>query len=201
MYTETERDQMRKQFFDKMAEGWENRNYQPKTLAGVKKILDRLNLPKGITILDVGCGQGILLPFLRKLAGKQATLIALDASANMLKAVKEKHAHTLPLHSRAENMPLLDEYVDAVICFSAFPHFSDKAAVANEFYRVLKPGGKAYVLHLVDSKTLNCHHDKYHAVAGDHMPCADAMKTLFVQAGFKTTQLEEDKEYYFSAEK
>lgn len=70
-----------------------------------------------------------------------------------------------------EAVPLLDGYVDAVICFSAFPHFSDKEAAACEFYRLLKPGGAAYVLHIDGREKLNDLHDQHHAVCGDHLPC------------------------------
>ena len=197
---EVERDERRKEFFDRVAEGWEDRNYSPEQKAKVEKMLAAIGLKAGMTILDVGCGQGILLPFIRKITGESAKLIALDASAPMLKSVAEKDRTAWAIHSTAENIPLIDEYVDVAICFSAFPHFSDKTAVAREFFRVLKPGGRAYVLHIDSRDTINKHHDKHHAVEGDHLPCPNGMRIIFTEAGFSKTDLDDCEEhYYFSA--
>ena len=202
MQHETNKDDERRQFFDAHAEGWEARNYPPETLAKVEQMLRGLNLPYGGTILDAGCGQGVLLPYLRDMAGQNARLIALDASAPMLWAVSEKDPHTVALHAPAESIPLIDTYVDAVICFSAFPHFSDKAAAAREFFRILKPGGKAYILHLMGREALSRHHDHHHAVQGDYLPCEHGMRTMFGEAGFSQMSLNDGPDhYYFTAVK
>ena len=195
-------DKHRKQFFDQVADGWVERNYSPEQKNKVGEMLSILGDVRGLTILDVGCGQGVLLPFLRQRAGHTARLIALDSSAPMLRGVSERDAHALSLHACAEHIPLIDNYVDLVVCFSAFPHFTDKAAAAREFFRVLKPGGKAYVLHIGSRDAINRHHDQYEAVAGDYLPCAHTMRTMFTEAGFSAVSLDEgDGHYYFSAVK
>ena len=202
MQHDISRDDERRRFFDSHAEGWEARNYPQETLNKVAEMFQTLRLPIGGTILDVGCGQGILIHFLRAHAGNDARLIALDASAPMLRALSAKDPFVAAIHAPAEKMPLIDAYVDAVICFSAFPHFSDKAAVAREFFRVLKPGGKAYVLHLMGSEELGKHHDRHHAVHGDHMPCEQGMAAMFKEAGFtQTVLMDMPNSYHFAATK
>ena len=202
MHCAHKQDDERREFFDDRAEGWEDRNYPPEILAKVEDLLAGLHLPVGGVILDAGCGQGVLIPFLRAIAGDAARLIALDASAPMLRALPRKDPHVTAIHAPAERMPLIDGYVDAVVCFSAFPHFSDKAAAAKEFYRVLKPGGVAYVLHLMSSAELCRHHDKHHAVRGDCLPCAHGMRSLFGEAGFARIELSDQPgRYCFSAHK
>ena len=202
MQHETNRDDERRQFFDQHAEGWETKNYSPETQAKVEKMLRNLRLPQGGTILDVGCGQGVLIPHLRSLTGKDTQIIALDASAPMLRAIPAKYPQVTALHAPAEKIPLIDAYVDVVICFAAFPHFSDKAAAAREFFRVLKPGGAAYVLHLMGSEALSRHHNRHHAVEGDHLPCAHGMRAMFSEAGFAQTNLDDGQDhYYFTAVK
>ena len=198
----TNKDDERRQFFDAHADGWETRNYSPETLIKVEQMLRELNLPDSGTILDAGCGQGVLVPYLRGMVGQDARLIALDASAPMLRAVSEKDSQVVALHAPAESIPLIGAYVDAIICFSAFPHFSDKAAVAQEFFRILKPGGKAHILHLMGREALSRHHDRHHAVEGDHLPCAHGMRTMFSEAGFAQTVLDDGPDhYYFTAMK
>jgi len=197
-----ERDAMRREFFDKCAQGWEERNYSPELKRQAAEMLSGLEIAEGVTILDVGCGQGVLLPLLRRLTGANGRLIALDASAAMLEGVAERDAMALAVHAQAEKIPLIDGYVDMVICFSAFPHFSDKAAVAREFYRVLKPGGKAFVLHIGNREFINRLHDMYKAVEGDHLPSEHGMRAIFTAAGFSAIELDEGaSHYYFSAVK
>lgn len=198
----TQQEQERRAFFDQHAQEWEQRNYPPETLSRVKHMLDGLGLAQGAAILDAGCGRGVLIPYLRAIAGERARLIALDASAPMLEALPAKDPYVTAIHAPAERIPLVDAYVDTVICFSAFPHFSDKAAAAREFYRVLKPGGAVYVLHLMGSEALCRHHDRQHAVHGDHLPCARGMRAIFGDAGFRHMELHDSRERYrFSARK
>jgi ubiquinone/menaquinone biosynthesis C-methylase UbiE len=202
MNAATERDDLRRRFFDQSAEEWESRNYPPETRARTEELMAGLNIAEGMTILDAGCGRGILIPMLRKRAGPLARLIALDASAPMLAGVADKDSRALALHARAEQIPLLNDYVDMVVCFSAFPHFSDHSVAAREFHRVLKPGGTAHVLHLASREKINRHHDGHHAVHGDHMPDENAMRALFAGAGFIGLALQENADRYcFSARK
>lgn len=189
--------QCRTEFFENHAEGWEERNYPPETRAKVKEMLEHLNLPQGGTVLDVGCGEGVLIPFIREIMGLEAKIIALDSSAAMLKGAAVKDKSVQIIQARAEAIPLADEQVDVIICFSAFPHFQDKDAAALEFCRVLKPGGTAYVLHLGNREEINRHHDSHHAVKGDHLPCPVGMKLIFSNAGFKGLSLEERPGWYF----
>jgi ubiquinone/menaquinone biosynthesis C-methylase UbiE len=202
MLMESEQDRRRCEFFDQAAEDWEKRNYPPDVMAAAETLISALPFRKGMTILDAGCGCGILTPILRRLAGAEARLIALDASAAMLGGVAAKDPQAVALLARAENIPLPDEYVDMVVCFSAFPHFSDHPAVAREFYRVLRPGGTAHVLHLASREMINRHHDGHHAVRGDYLPEKAAMRDMFLAAGFSSvTHDEKPEQYSFAAEK
>jgi cyclopropane fatty-acyl-phospholipid synthase-like methyltransferase len=200
--TDTERDSLRREFFDRAAQGWGKRHYPPELLDRTEKLIGELDIARGMTILDVGCGRGVILPILRKRAGRDGRLIALDASAPMLAGVARRDKGAWALHARAESIPLLDGYVDMVVCFSAFPHFSDHPAVAREFYRVLKQGGEAHILHLVCRERINCCHDGHEAVHGDHLPDADAMRAMFTDAGFRVVAfLDAEDRYVFSVRK
>ena len=196
-------DQERQDFFDSHAEGWEERNYPDEIRKGVVEFVAAMKLNEGIRVLDVGCGTGVLTPYLRDAIGPQGRIIALDPSEAMLKvAARKDEGRQVLLKAAAESIPLIGAYVDALICFSALPHFSDKAQVAREFFRVVRPGGKAVVGHLMSRDELNGLHEKHHAVAEDRMPDAQAMHRIFRDAGFARTHLDERPGwYFFSAEK
>lgn len=199
----TTKDDERRAFFDSRAAGWENQNYPDETKERVAALVATLKLEKGARVLDVGCGTGILIPYLREAVGFDGQIIALDPSEPMLNgaAAKDGGRATL-LRAAAESIPLISAYVDVLVCFAAFPHFSDKVAAAAEFFRVLRPGGRMVVAHLKNRGELIAHHRTHRAVAGDVLPQDHAMHRLFLGVGFVRTQLEERAGwYFFSAEK
>lgn len=193
----------RQEFFDAHASGWEDRHYPPEIRERLPELMRALALQRGARVLDVGCGTGVLIPYLREAVGAEGQIVALDVSPEMLKGAARKDAgRALILRAPAEELPLIDEYLDAIICFSAFPHFRNKEKVAREFYRTLRPGCPAFVAHLGTREEINAHHDQHAAVAGDHMPCPVGMNTIFTAAGFSRTHLDERPGWYlFSVKK
>lgn len=67
---------------------------------------------------------------------------------------------------------------------------------AQEFYRVLRPAGRAYVLHIDGRQKLNHLHDSHHAVQGDHLPCPTGMSIIFSEAGFTSVEASEGPDHY-----
>ena len=186
----------RTEFFNAHATGWEARNYPPEKLRQVDQLVQGLPLVHARVILDVGCGEGVLQPFLQKYAEADASFLALDPSAAMLKCLSARFSHVRTYQAAAECMPLPDASVDMVICFSAFPHVADKKAAAREFHRVLRPAGRAYVLHIDGREKLNQLHDSHHAVEGDHLPCPTGMRIIFSEAGFTDIEASEGPDHF-----
>lgn len=186
----------KEEFFNAHANGWEARNYPPEKLRQVDLLVQGLPLAHAQVILDVGCGEGVLQPFLQKYAQTDASFLALDPSAAMLKCLSARFPHVRTYQAAAECMPLPDASVDMVICFSAFPHVADKKAAAREFYRVLCPAGRAYVLHIDGREKLNQLHDSHHAVEGDHLPCPTGMRIIFSEAGFTDIEASEGPDHF-----
>ncbi|MDR1677346.1 MAG: class I SAM-dependent methyltransferase [Deltaproteobacteria bacterium] len=188
---------MRRQFFDSAASGWEDRNYPDEIRQKLEKLLESVIIPVGGTILDVGTGQGILLPFLRKKAGFEAKLIAMDLSLPMLQCAGKKDPSVIPLLARAEKIPLENDYVDLIVCQAAFPHFEDQKTAVKEFHRVLKKGAGAYVLHLMSSHQIKHHHSCHQAVINDVLPQREQMLEMWTEAGFGQLKLEDEPGRYF----
>jgi SAM-dependent methyltransferase len=96
-----------------------------------------LALRKGKTALDLGSGTGKFLPHLRR---TEATLVAVEPVAAMLVQLLDANPGTEAKQGSAEQIPLADASVDAVVCAQSFHWFASVEAL-NEIRRVLKAGG------------------------------------------------------------
>ncbi|MEE8522927.1 MAG: metalloregulator ArsR/SmtB family transcription factor [Thermoanaerobaculia bacterium] len=94
---------------------------------------------------DLGCGTGriseALAPFV-------ARVVAVDGSATMLEAARERLARfdNVDLReSELERLPIADQRLDAATLVLALHHLPEPVAALNEARRVLKPGGRLLV--------------------------------------------------------
>ena len=103
----------------------------------VNWLRDVVGLDATRTVLDLGAGTGKNLPNLRATG---ARLIAVEPVAAMRALLAERYENVEVLDGTAEQIPLADATVDAVVCAQSFHWFANAAALA-EIRRVLKPGG------------------------------------------------------------
>lgn len=178
-------------FFDERASSWEERCYPPETRVRLREIIPLFCVRTGDTMLDLGTGTGILAPYLREAAGPEGFLLSLDVSFEMVRhaAVKDAYRHGMVMQATAMGIPLKTGIVDIVICFAAFPHFSDKSAALHEMCRVLKPKGRLCIAHLLSREELSRHHGGHSAVAEDKLPDDGDMRSLFAEAGFTSPRI------------
>ncbi len=113
--------------------------------------------PQQIKVLDVGCGMGQTLKFLRA-ALPEAALFGVDLSTGNLRQAKQvllENPGELPqlTPANAEDLPYPDNYfhgTSSVFLFHELPAVSRKRVI-EECFRVTKPGG---VLTICDSMQL-----------------------------------------------
>lgn len=70
-------------FFDEMAGVW-NKTCRYDT-GRIEKVLSVLQLKQGDTVLDIGTGTGVMIPFIREQVGHYAPIVAVDSSEKMLR--------------------------------------------------------------------------------------------------------------------
>jgi len=188
----------RKQFFDKMAVKWDTLFPASFLKRLEKEIIPLLGIKKSDKILDVGSGTGAILPFLKKAAGKNGEVTAMDFSGLMLKKAEEKYGAAFKyVRSNAEKTPFKSNSFDTVICFSVFPHFVNKLKALKELKRILKLGGRLVIAHADSRETINTHHRKVGTiVAKDQIPDDKKAHSLLQKAGYENTQIENGKNYY-----
>ena len=107
-------------------------------------VLERLPLAGDEVVLDAGCGSGrVTEQLLERLP--QGRVIALDASASMLEAARERLAASLDRVQFVQadlGKPLpVTELVDAIISTATFHWVPDHDALFRDLAAVLRPGG------------------------------------------------------------
>ncbi len=101
----------------------------------------------GQTFLDLGASTGLYARAL--LEAGAARVYALDLSPTMLKVAFQKaggDAGLVPLLARAEAIPLPDASLDGVVVGGSWNEFPHPQSVVDEMYRVLKPGGRLWIM-------------------------------------------------------
>lgn len=110
--------------------------------------LARTGLAPGMTVLDVGCGTGVLGAHARRLVGPAGRVIALDPSLGMLGVARDKRGLEV-VQAAAERLPLPDGCIDVLVMGYALRHLERLDPVFAEFARVLRPGGRLLMLELL----------------------------------------------------
>ena len=93
--------------------------------------------PRPLRVLDLGAGTGLLTDVLVA-AGHD--VVAVDPSPDMLGQLRARHPGVPASVGGAEDVPLPDSSVDAVVAGQA-AHWFDPEPAAAELRRVLRPGG------------------------------------------------------------
>ena len=99
-------------------------------------------LPRGTTVLDVGCGIGGSSRILAKAYGFETTGVTI--SPKQVQRATELTPEDVTAKFQVDdalNLSFPDNSFDVVWSIEAGPHMPDKAKYAQEMVRVLKPGG------------------------------------------------------------
>lgn len=101
----------------------------------------------GRSVLDLGCGAGVLSYLLDRAGGKVS---ALDLSQNAVRLTREMAAtYGLPIsvvRGDAEGLPCADGVFDYVFSWGVLHHTPDTEQAFREVARVLRPGGAGLIM-------------------------------------------------------
>jgi len=109
------------------------------------RTIDAARVQPGQRVLDVACGTGVVAREAVLKAGREGSVVGLDANPGML-AVAASITPSVEWHQGiAESLPFPDESFDVVVCQFALMFFIDKAQALREMLRVLKSQGRLAV--------------------------------------------------------
>jgi ubiquinone/menaquinone biosynthesis C-methylase UbiE len=136
-----------KSYFHALAGEWDRKmRLDVAAVDRLEAALDELGIRAGQSVIDAGCGTGILYPYLKRRIGGRGRVLAVDLAAGMIDAARAKHGADRRFTWTAGDIVEVLEGLppgsaDRVVCFSAFPHFLDQPRALRAIYRVLSPGG------------------------------------------------------------
>lgn len=184
-------------YFNRIAPQWDG--MAPKE-PRLKEYLLRFGIAEGDRVLDTGAGTGISTALIRECAGASGFVVAQDMAEDMLRGARARLSGdgAACVGSDAQELPFRDGAFDKILCFSAFPHFSDPRKALAEMRRVLIAGGKALVLHASSHRELNHFHATLDApVRHDVLPSPEDLRALFEESGFDVLRAEESERLYW----
>jgi len=136
--------------FSQLAHKWWDPNSEFKPLHEINPLrlgyIDRIAALAGKTVLDVGCGGGILT---ESMAGLGATVSGIDladrslqvAKLHLLESGKQVEYRKVAVEDLAAEQP--GQY-DVVTCMEMLEHVPDPAAVVAACAKLAKPGGHVF---------------------------------------------------------
>lgn len=195
----------RKEFFNNHAVNWQDMWYKnhatgryDKHARDFERLFSIIQLNAGDHVLDVGCGTGVLVPFILELITEKGMLYELDYADRMIEVNKElnKADNIRFIIADAEAAPLDDASCDVIVCFACFPHLHDREKAMMTFSRILKSRGRIAVCHFISSEGIKKHHEAHHAVMHDCLPDKDTMYSLFHMAGLDILLFTDEPDFY-----
>jgi len=184
-------------FFNSRAATWDD-EVAEKDASRLEAMAERLDIRLGDSVLDIGTGTGVFVPFLLNKIGSEGKLVCLDFAEEMLKIAKTKgfKGKISYLCTDIENNRLADNSFDAVVCYSVFPHFNDKVKAFKEIYRLLKKGGNLFICHTSSRQAINEVHQSIPEVCNHLFPENEDTRRMLSEVGFEDIIINDGKDNY-----
>ena len=110
---------------------------------------------EGDTVIDVGCGTGANLPYLRERVGPEGRVVGVDITGPLLDRARkrvERYDNVDVVRGDAKRLPIAD--ADAILATFVCGLFENPAAVVDQWCDLVGPGGRVGVLDATASDDL-----------------------------------------------
>lgn len=140
-----------REFFDQHGGTvWDRANsHSPEKIRAMLMLAD---LAPHSVILDVGCGTGILEPYL--LEYRPSVIMGVDFAQSMIESAREKLSHSAVRFVCADIFDVTDLACDCCFLYNTFQHFPDPRAALRHITTLLRPGGRLMISHSQSKRIL-----------------------------------------------
>jgi hydrogenase accessory protein HypB len=184
-------------YFDEIAPLWDNKKRLDS--AKIRKMLDKLNISRTDSFLDVGTGTGVLIPFIREKS--DGNILAVDNSGKMLDIARNKFTNYDNLFFDKLDIETdnISGRFDKIIMYCVFPHLKNRVFTVKKLIdKNLKPGGLLMICHDKGRKYLNeMHHNKKDSrIMHSQLIDIQSQKNIFSKNNLNVIDAYEDDESY-----
>lgn len=109
----------------------------------LEAIAERAAPRPGQRLLDIGCGNGLLLG---AFSGSGARLVGLDRSPEMIALTARTAPEALAAVGDARSLPVASSSIDILVSRAVLQHVAELERALAEFRRVLRPKGRCVIL-------------------------------------------------------
>lgn len=155
-----------------------------------RNISKELHLEGGERILEVGSGLGLLGKALKKEVAGDTEYVGIELAYKP--AEKSKKANIAPVQADTISAPFANEAFDVVVSTDTLEHVSNSSKAVGEINRVLKPGGKAFIV-IADPSEGRFHKVKDHIDRTHAGTDVNYWENLFEQHGFEIQKKNSEK--------
>jgi ubiquinone/menaquinone biosynthesis C-methylase UbiE len=116
---------------------------------GQSHVISLADIKENMNFLDIGCGTGWALGQAARILNNKGHFYGVDISPKMIEKAKEnfKGVNNFQfIKANSEAIPLDNDFFDVIICTNSFHHYLHPEKVMKEIHRILKKGGKIYIL-------------------------------------------------------
>jgi len=185
-------------FFNSIAEKWDSTIKVDEKR--INKLLSQISITNGDSILDVGTGTGVLIPFYNAI-NKDGKVTGIDISQGMLNIAKRKFTQLNNVKFKILDVEneFIEEKFDKIVLYSMFPHLNNKVETIKKLVNNnLKENGKLLIAHSDSREFLNnLHINTDERVSEDVLIDVNIQKRIFESANLKVTKAYEDDEIYY----
>jgi len=149
-------------------------------------VLDQMGLSTADSVLDIGCGAGWLLRLLAERV-TEGRVVGLDVSDEMIRHARRTCAdfpQVMAVPGTVDEIPWEDAFFTKMISVESAYYWPSPTAGLREIFRVLRPGGSAWIL-------INYYRDNPHCqqwgsmlTVPTHLLSGEEWAGLFRDAGF-----------------
>ena len=116
-------------------------------------VVDHLELQAGMAVMDLGAGNGYMLPHLSKAVGAQGKVYGVEIDDGQIKSLQKrfndkKWANVEVVQSTESTLPVTKQ-VDRILLLNTYPEWADPIAMSKVLTERLKPGGWFVVIDYV----------------------------------------------------
>ncbi len=155
------------QFFNSIAEEYDNG--AKKDFCLIDSLLDEIGIRKGDSVLDLGCGKGVISE--RLYERSLETVIAMDLSDKMIHFALEKGIPDSKVTFVNEDFYLTKRKgFDKIVLFDSYPHFLDLGKFKRKSLEVLSKDGILAIVHDISRDYLSKVHQGISPISRNLLP-------------------------------